>query len=143
MNLHAPVPVPEHPGFEFVPDPLDVSVGARIRLRRKAIGVSQSVLADRLGVSFQQVQKYERGANRIAASTLIRCAKALDCPAAWLLGEVAEGQTPAPVMDDQLMALLRTTSGQILLTAAAVLPDDRLRALARTAQALAPDDVPA
>ncbi|CAN5889563.1 hypothetical protein BH11PSE1_BH11PSE1_10590 [soil metagenome] len=139
MNAPVTLPVPGHAGFEFAPDPLDVAVGMRLRLRRKAIGVSQSVLADRLGVSFQQVQKYERGANRISASTLIRAAEALETPAAWFLGEVAEGQAPAPVIDDQLMALLRTTNGQILLTAAAVLPDDRLRALARTAQALAPD----
>lgn len=141
--MNAPVPVPGHAGFEYVPDPLDVAVGARVRLRRKAIGVSQSALADKLEISFQQVQKYEKAANRISASTLVRIGQALDCPASWLLGETAEGAMAAPVMDDQLLGLLRSTSGQILLTAAAVLPDDRLRALARTAQALAPDSVPA
>ncbi|HYD43914.1 MAG TPA: helix-turn-helix transcriptional regulator, partial [Phenylobacterium sp.] len=46
------------------PDPIDVAVGARIRLRRKQLGISQSKLADAIGVTFQQVQKYERGANR-------------------------------------------------------------------------------
>ena len=55
------------------PDPIDVAVGHRIRVRRKWLGISQSTLADHLGVSFQQVQKYERGANRTSASMLWPC----------------------------------------------------------------------
>lgn len=57
------------------PDPIDVRVGAQIRLRRKQIGQSQTDLATALGVTFQQVQKYEKGTNRISASMLHRCAK--------------------------------------------------------------------
>lgn len=68
------------------PDPIDVAVGARIRLRRKALGISQSKLADAIGVTFQQVQKYERGANRVSASTLAKIAKALDTPVAAFFG---------------------------------------------------------
>ena len=49
------------------PDPIDIAVGARIRMRRKSMGVSQQGLADVLGVTFQQVQKYERGTNRVSA----------------------------------------------------------------------------
>jgi transcriptional regulator with XRE-family HTH domain len=56
------------------PDPIDVHAGARMRARRKALGMSQQALADKLGVSFQQIQKYERGANRISFSTLVRSA---------------------------------------------------------------------
>lgn len=59
------------------PDPVDVHVGARIRAARKLKGLSQQALAESLGVTFQQVQKYERGANRISASMLTRAAKAL------------------------------------------------------------------
>ena len=65
-------------------DPIDVAVGAKIRLRRKQLGMSQKSLADAVGVTFQQVQKYERGANRVSASSLARVAKALEMPVAAL-----------------------------------------------------------
>ena len=52
------------------PNPIDVFVGSRVRLRRLMVGMSQEALADRLGVTFQQVQKYEKGTNRIGASRL-------------------------------------------------------------------------
>jgi len=70
-----------------VPDPLDVSIGARIQARRKMLAVSQGELATAIGVSFQQVQKYERGVNRVSASTLVRIAKRLGVTAAALIGE--------------------------------------------------------
>ncbi|MBO9710699.1 MAG: helix-turn-helix domain-containing protein [Caulobacter sp.] len=60
--------------------PVDVHVGARIRIRRKMIGVSQEQLAKHLGLTFQQVQKYERGANRVSASKLFQIAGLLDAP---------------------------------------------------------------
>lgn len=60
-------------------EPVDTYVGLQIRMRRKALGWTQKELADAMGLSFQQVQKYEVGANRIAASTLARCATALSC----------------------------------------------------------------
>src|SRR5882724_8834233 len=72
MN-HLPVP---RPGPQ---DGVDVTVGATIRLRRKSRGLSQAALADAIGVTFQQVQKYERGANRASASALSRIAVALGC----------------------------------------------------------------
>lgn len=59
--------------------PVDVTVGENIRLRRKTRGLAQAALAEACGVSFQQVQKYERGANRVSASMLVRIACALDC----------------------------------------------------------------
>ena len=59
------------------PNPVDVHVGERIRRRRRALGVSQDRLADQLGLTFQQVQKYERGANRVSASKLYQIARAL------------------------------------------------------------------
>lgn len=62
------------------PEPVDVFVGARLAQRRVALGLSQTVLAEALGVSFQQVQKYERGRNRISASRLHRAASVLDWP---------------------------------------------------------------
>lgn len=66
---------------------IDLAIGARMRTRRRQLGLSQSDLARRLGVSFQQVQKYERGANRVAASTLLAAAQALNVSIGWLVGE--------------------------------------------------------
>src|SRR3978361_1036527 len=60
-----------------MPDPLDVMVGAKIRIFRTHRGMSQSDLAGKIGVAFQQVQKYENGANRVGASRLSRIAAAL------------------------------------------------------------------
>jgi transcriptional regulator with XRE-family HTH domain len=62
------------------PDPVDVHVGMRLRQRRTLLGMSQEKLAQAFGVSFQQVQKYERGANRISASRLHLLTKTLDVP---------------------------------------------------------------
>ena len=59
------------------PNPIDQHVGSRIRVRRKVLGVSQEKLADQLGLTFQQVQKYERGANRVSASKLYEIARSL------------------------------------------------------------------
>lgn len=73
------------------PDPVDVAVGGRIRLLRKARGMSQSKLAEGLGLTFQQVQKYERGANRVSASMLVKAARALDVPIADLFGSTVSG----------------------------------------------------
>ena len=69
------------------PDPIDIDVGARIRARRVFLGLSQTKLANALGLTFQQVQKYERGDNRVSASTLVRVAQALDTSVAALVGE--------------------------------------------------------
>jgi len=61
-----------------VPDPVDVYVGGRVRTRRLLLGMNQEELAKRLGLTFQQVQKYERAANRISASRLYHIGKVLD-----------------------------------------------------------------
>lgn len=65
------------------PDPIDVHVGSRMRLRRSLITMSQEAVADRLGISFQQVQKYERGANRISASRLFAISGILGVPVSF------------------------------------------------------------
>jgi len=70
-----------------LPDPFDVAVGERVRAFRKAKAQSQSALAEAIGVSFQQVQKYESGNNRISCSMLDRIAVFLNCRMAFLLGE--------------------------------------------------------
>ena len=62
------------------PHPIDVHIGRRMRQRRSLLGISQSTLGTAMGVTFQQVQKYERGANRIGATRLYEVARALDVP---------------------------------------------------------------
>lgn len=59
------------------PNPIDLHVGMRIRVRRKELGISQERLAEAIGLTFQQVQKYERAANRVSASKLYEMARAL------------------------------------------------------------------
>ncbi|MEO1612674.1 MAG: helix-turn-helix transcriptional regulator [Pseudomonadota bacterium] len=65
------------------PNPIDVHVGARVRLRRLSLGVSQEKLGESLGLTFQQVQKYEKGANRIGASRLYAISRVLEIPVAY------------------------------------------------------------
>ncbi len=70
--------------------PIDRHVGARIRMRRKILGVSQEKLADSLGLTFQQVQKYEKGANRVSASKLDEIAAALQTQVAYFFEGLAD-----------------------------------------------------
>jgi transcriptional regulator with XRE-family HTH domain len=83
------------------PDPVDLYVGARIRMRRKLLGVSQERLAEQLGLTFQQVQKYERGANRVSASKLHAIGTALGAPVAYFFeGFAGAGPTPSGAEPD-------------------------------------------
>ena len=66
------------PDLDGSPNPIDRHVGLRIRLRRKELGISQERLAEAIGLTFQQVQKYERAANRVSASKLWEMARALN-----------------------------------------------------------------
>ncbi|WP_209442418.1 helix-turn-helix domain-containing protein [Neoroseomonas oryzicola] len=66
-----------------VSHPIDIHVGARMRLRRRFLGMSQTKLADAIGITFQQVQKFERGLSRIAASRLHDVSRALDVPVSF------------------------------------------------------------
>lgn len=75
---------------------LTAEIGARIRAARTSRGISQECLAGGIGVTFQQIQKYERGANRVAASTLVSIAAALGCPVAELLPAGAGGGAGQP-----------------------------------------------
>src|SRR6201981_3857131 len=70
------------------PNPTDVHVGARVRWRRTLLGMSQEKLGDAIGLTFQQVQKYERGANRVGASRLFELSRVLDVPVAFFFDEL-------------------------------------------------------
>ena len=72
------------------PNPIDKYVGARIRIRRKALRISQGKLAEQLGLTFQQVQKYERGANRVSASKLYEIARALQASVSYFFENITD-----------------------------------------------------
>ncbi len=71
------------------PNPIDVHVGARVRLRRTLLGMSQEKLGEALGLTFQQVQKYERGANRVGASRLFDLSRVLDVPVSFFFDDMS------------------------------------------------------
>ena len=83
------------PARQSTPNPIDVHVGSRVRLRRTLLGLSQEKLGDALGLTFQQVQKYERGANRIGASRLFDLSRVLDVPVSFFFDEMSK-DTSAP-----------------------------------------------
>jgi len=105
------------------PNPIDVHVGRRLRLRRTLLGMSQERLGELLGLTFQQIQKYERGANRIGSSRLYELAQILDVPVSFFFddlpqtagasGEVAYGLAEEGAgfahQDDDLMLDRRET----------------------------------
>lgn len=73
-----------------VPRPVDIHVGSRVRLRRTLLGLSQEKLGEAVGLTFQQIQKYERGANRIGASRLFELSKILDVPISFFFDDMPE-----------------------------------------------------
>src|SRR3954449_6237998 len=77
------------------PNPIDVRVGARLRLRRNMLGLSQEKLGEAIGLTFQQVQKYERGANRIGASRLHELSRVLDVPISFFFDDTDPVRAPA------------------------------------------------
>src|SRR6201987_3522514 len=100
------------------PNPIDVHVGARIRQRRTLLGMSQEKLGEAIGLTFQQVQKYERGANRVGASRLYDLSRVLDVPGAYFFEEMApagearagggEGSSEAdPMLKRETLELVR------------------------------------
>ncbi len=77
---------------EHGPHPIDVHVGMRLRVRRTIRGLNQTKLGDSVGLTFQQVQKYESGANRVSASRLYEFARLLDVPIGYFFEEVEAGK---------------------------------------------------
>jgi transcriptional regulator with XRE-family HTH domain len=117
------------------PNPIDVHVGSRVRLQRMLLGISQEKLGERLGLTFQQVQKYEKGVNRIGASRLFDLAQVLgvsvqffydDAPA----GEVGMGASPGladRAGDSYIFDFLNTREGLELNKAFARITDPKAR----------------
>lgn len=75
-----------------IPNPIDIHVGARVRLRRTMLGLSQEKLGESLGITFQQIQKYEKGSNRIGASRLQKLSEILKTPISFFFEDAPGGQ---------------------------------------------------
>lgn len=119
------------------PEKIDEHVGARIRHRRREVGISQSTLGEALGVSFQQIQKYETGANRVSASVLWRISQVLGVELSYLFDGLPANEGEV-VRYDQAAQLLLTDDGQDLARAYAAIHSRSARlALIRIAQELA------
>ena len=84
--------MPRHIAAKDGPHPIDVHVGNCVRVRRTLLGLSQAALGEALGLTFQQVQKYERGINRISASKLWMLTQILDVPVSFFFDDVDEDQ---------------------------------------------------
>ena len=91
------------------PDPVDVYVGGRIKLCRKLLGLSMQAVAKELGLSFQQVQKYEKGANRMGAGRLYALSVILDVPVSFFFDGLKRDRPPDtnPAVDFQVMKTAR------------------------------------
>lgn len=118
------------------PNPIDVHVGSRVRLRRMLLGISQEKLGERLGLTFQQVQKYEKGVNRIGASRLFDLSTVLgvpisffyeDAPANEARVQPIPGFAEAPSADSKILEFLSTREGLELNKAFSRISDAKQR----------------
>src|SRR3954452_4700801 len=89
------------------PSPIDVHVGSRIRLRRTLMGMSQERLGEALGLTFQQVQKYERGVNRVGASRLFDLSRVLDVPISFFFDDMPDSLSGHPGVQNTSLASRR------------------------------------
>ena len=115
------------------PHPIDVHVGRRVKMRRMLIGMSQEKLGEQLGLTFQQVQKYEKGANRIGASRLWDLSRILDVPVRFFFegarpetGRPAEGFTEDQ-QPDYVLDFVQSSEGVQLIKAFIQIKDENVR----------------
>lgn len=111
------------------PHPVDVHVGLAIRTRRRAIGMNQHELAARLGVTYQQVQKYERSGNRISASRLFDVARVLGVPVAYFFSGMsdAEAEVFTAEIDNKVSRMMQLDEGVEMIEAFPLLKDGLVR----------------
>jgi transcriptional regulator with XRE-family HTH domain len=113
--------------------PVDAHIGQKIRTRRNLLGLSQTELADAAGITFQQIQKYEKGANRVGASRLQQFSEALGVPPSYFFEGVpiAGKKTPAPregeISEDTIVPFLGTREGAALVRAFIAIKEKPIR----------------
>ena len=116
------------------PNPVDAHVGSRVRLRRMLLGMSQERLGESMGLTFQQVQKYEKGVNRIGASRLFQISKILDVPVQFFFEEApysgdgnAVRETAEPDSEAFILEFLNSREGLELNRAFVKIGDAKIR----------------
>ena len=114
------------------PNPIDIHVGSRIRLRRTMLGMSQEKLGESLGITFQQIQKYEKGTNRVGASRLQAIASILEVPVSYFFEDAPGGAAVSGMEEDNsttyVVDFLSSTEGLRLNRAFARISDPKVRA---------------
>ena len=113
------------------PNPVDTHVGSRVRLRRTMLGMSQEKLGEALGITFQQIQKYEKGSNRIGASRLQRISEVLNVAISFFFEDLPGGAAAAglaePSGPDYVVDFLSTSEGLQLNRAFVKIGDPKVR----------------
>ena len=117
-----------------IPNPVDVHVGSRVKIRRNMLGLSQEKLGDYLGVTFQQIQKYEKGINRISASRMQQISEILETPVSFFFDDLpnqSANQNEAGFSDSSssqyVVDFLSTSDGLRLNRAFVKIKDPKLR----------------
>ena len=127
---------------DHVSNPLDIALGARIRVRRKSLGLSQDDLAVQVSLTFQQIQKYERGANRVSFSRLVEIARTLKCRVQDLIGDLdVEGEVSDQVAAEAVQ-LKETGALELIRAYSAIRTAGRRRIVVSLAQTLSKEDEP-
>jgi transcriptional regulator with XRE-family HTH domain len=122
----APQP-PKYGRGTGVPNPIDVHVGGRIRMRRLLLGMNQETLANALGLTFQQVQKYEGGANRVSASRLAAMAEILGVPIGYFYGDLRPDGAEISAEDKQWREYLQRPETIEFIRLYYAMPDANIR----------------
>ena len=118
------------------PHPLDVALGSRIRLRRRELGLSQEQLARQIGITFQQVQKYEHGTNRVSFSRLVEIAQALRCSVMDIVGDLDKSKTSS-LFSRHVARLNEPGAAELLEAYSAIQSPKHRRAILNLAKQLA------
>ncbi len=121
---------------KHAPRPLDVALGSRIRLRRRELGLSQNQLARQVGITFQQVQKYEHGTNRVSFSRLVEIAQALQCGVTDIVGDLVLSKASA-VFSQHIARLNEPGAAELLDSFLAIQSPKHRRAILNLAKQLA------
>ncbi|WP_017931232.1 helix-turn-helix domain-containing protein [Robiginitomaculum antarcticum] len=126
-------------------NPVDVHVGSRVRIRRKVLKFSQEKLGDALGVTFQQVQKYERGTNRVGASRLFKMAQVMDVPVQYFFEGLGGNEGDMNFAEDEQMPIvydfIKSTDGVALAMAVSKIKSRAVRRrILELARSLSEDD---
>jgi transcriptional regulator with XRE-family HTH domain len=120
-------PAPKYGRGTGVPNPIDVHVGNRVRMRRLLLGMNQETLANALGLTFQQVQKYEGGANRVSASRLSAMAEILGVPISYFFGDLRSDDATVSPEDRQWREHLQRPETIEFIRLYYTIPDPKIR----------------